>query len=367
MNKPTGTGFRPVPRKLALLVAAALTSGSTFAGTEPMALRSLSALPISFERNDGQLRPDILFLARGVAGEVAVRHGEIAIAPRRPLRREGRAILSDEGKTLGVRLAGADPRPVIETREPLATVSHRYEGSSKWENIPHYGRIVMRNVYTDIDLAVHGSEGSLEYDFIVSPGANPSDIRLKLDADRVTLDEVGDLVLQVGGDTLRQRAPVAYQERDGERIVVAARFDLQGTPGAAEAGFILGDYDPALPLVIDPVIGYSTYLGGSGNETGGFVKVDADENVYVAYTSGSGTATAVSVTKFNPNTNSHYFTTTLDGASYEVVNALAIGASGAGVASYITGYTASSNFPHCLGGSGAADCSVYGEIGRAHV
>jgi hypothetical protein len=368
MNHPAKAGSRPNPRKLALLVAAAFASGAVYGEAYETSPQALSGLPISFERNEGQFGPDVLFLARGVAGEVAIRYGDISVSPARPFKRDARGLQSPAapGSALRVALAGANPAPEIEARHPVPTLGHHYRGSSRWENVANYGSVVMRNVYTDIDLAVHGSQGSLEYDFVLAPGANPADIRLKLAADRITLDAQGNLILQVGEDTLRQHAPVAYQERDGQRVAVDARFELHEVAGGTEASFTLGAYDPGTALVIDPVLGYSTYLGGSGTEYLAGLGVDASQNVYVAYASYNGGFT-VNLTKFNPATNTHIFTTTLAASGYQVPTSLALGASGAGAQSYITGITYSPDFPNCLGGSGAPDCGSYGGNGDAFV
>jgi hypothetical protein len=158
-------------------------------------------------------------------------------------------------------------------------------------------------------------------------------------------------------------APVAFQEREGERIPVSARFALRDSNSGSEAYFELGDYDPARALVIDPVLSYSTYLGGSAADFGGYLQVDSGGKLYIAHSTapdGAGlgaSGTGVVVTKLDPVAAAVVFSTTLSGSYYDVVQGLAIGASGSGFASYITGFTASDDYPTCFS---ITDCAPHG-------
>jgi hypothetical protein len=144
---------------------------------------------------------------------------------------------------------------------------------------------------------------------------------------------------------------------------VDARFALRETRGGREAYFALGNYDATRALVIDPVLSYSTYLGGSAADFGGYVQVDAGGKLYIAHTTGpdgsfiGASGTGVRVTKLDPVSNTVVFITTIAGSGYDVAQGLAIGASGSGFASYVTGYTASPDFPTCFG---ALDCAPHG-------
>src|SRR5262249_36107158 len=150
---------------------------------------------------------------------------------------------------------------------------------AKWRtNIPTFARVEYDDVYPGIDLVWYGSQRQLEYDFVVSPGADPSAIRLHFTGtDRMELDAAGDLLLHVGapggvspGGTLRQHKPLVYQDVNGSRQEVASRFVLEGQ----QVHFAVGAYDAGRPLVIDPVLSYSTYLGGSGSDEGYALAVD---------------------------------------------------------------------------------------------
>jgi hypothetical protein len=157
---------------------------------------------------------------------------------------------------------------------------------SKWHtSVPNYGKARYLSVYPGIDLVYYGQDGNLEYDWIVSPSADPQRIRLSFDgADQVRLDKQGDLLIMLGKSQCRHRKPVVYQEVAGKRIEIAGTWTLRGK----EAGFRIGTYDREQPLVIDPVLYYATYLGGNGLDYAYAIAVDKVGNTYV--TGGTGSA-----------------------------------------------------------------------------
>jgi hypothetical protein len=165
-------------------------------------------------------------------------------------------------------------------------VSNYYRGEQRLEGIRHYARVRASEVLPGIDMVYYGTESQLEYDFIVSPGADPSSIRVRFaGAGKPKVDGNGDLVVTAGGETLYQRKPEAWQEFKGEKRDVACRYIIHK---GAEVGLMLGDYDRLAELVIDPVINYSTYLGGStGSDTINGVAVDASGSAYVVETTSS--------------------------------------------------------------------------------
>ena len=195
---------------------------------------------------------------------------------------------------------GANPKPLIEGLEPLGGHSNYFLGNdpAKWRTgIPHYGRVRVKDLYPGIDLVLYGNPQQLEYDFVVAPGADPGQIRLSLSgAEAVRLDDTGDLVLDFPGGTLTQRAPKVYQDHDGERRPVEGGYRLLSAgdqklgagPELAFApktpaliGFQVAAYDADKALVIDPVLVYSTYLGGSDDDYGYGIAVDGAGNAYV--------------------------------------------------------------------------------------
>ena len=228
---------------------------------------------------------------------------------------------------------------------------------TQWKtNIPTYARVRYSGVYPGIDLVYYGTQDQLEFDFDVAPDANPRRIELQFDgAHKLSLDRRGNLKILVGDSSIQLHKPVIYQQRDGRREPIAGSFRLLDRH---TVGFILGHYDHARSLVIDPILTYSTYLGlpefGSANA----VAVDGAGNAYVTgmYTTGfpvtAGayqTANASQevggsnafVTKFDPNGNVIY-STYLGGSMQDGGNAIAVDAAGN---AYVAGYTASPDFP----------------------
>src|SRR3989441_8952332 len=183
---------------------------------------------------------------------------------------------------LRMRLVGANPAAEISGLEELPGKSNYFIGNDpkKWHtNVPNYARVKYRNLYPGIDLVYYGNQRQLEYDFVVRPGANPSRIVLGVQgADRLEVDAQGDLVLHTAVGPIRQRKPVIYQEIDGDRKEIPGAYVLTGRH---QVGFRVAAYDASQPLVIDPVLVYSTYLGGSGLDQGFGIAVDASGNAYV--------------------------------------------------------------------------------------
>ena len=272
-----------------------------------------------------------------------------------------------------IALRGAASSPSIEGVDRLPAKSNYFIGNdpNRWRTeVPNYARIELKNVYPGIDLIYHGVErGQLEYDFRLAPGADPKLVRLSFKGGkRLALDRDGNLVVSVGNSKLIERAPVIYQGDGGERRTVAGRWVLRG---ADTAGFRLARYDRRRPIVIDPVLVYSSYLGGSGGDSGHGIAVDSFGDAYVTgdtfstnfpttsgvfQTSNKGTSQSASnafVSKFNPSQQgaaSLVYSTYLGGSGHS-----GLGDDGAGIVvdssgkAYVAGTTFSSNFPTTSG------------------
>ena len=257
---------------------------------------------------------------------------------------------------LRMKLVGANPSAQVTGLDELPGKSNYFIGNDpkKWRtNVPTYAKVRYENVYPGIDLLYYGNQRQLEYDFVVSPGADPRTIRLAFPsrdregAGALRIDDQGDLLLGAEGSELRLHKPVVYQEINGERQSISGKFVIQKDH---QVGFEVARYDASKPLIIDPVLVYSTYLGGSGDDRGSGIAVDSSGNAYVTgltlssnfpTTSGAFQTSGVGcfVTKFNPAGTALAYSTLINNGE-----CLAIAVDSAGNA-YVTGDTQSTNFP----------------------
>lgn len=308
-------------------------------------------LPLAFERNRGQADRGIGFLVRGGGYTVALRPTEALFA----LARDDR---------FRMRLAGANPSARLRAQEALVGKVNYLIGKdrSRWlRGVETYGRVISTGVYPGIDVVYRGERGRLEYDFILRPGADPSQISLAFDgAGKVRIDRAGSLLLDLPGGPLRQLRPQAYQQVDGRRQEVASSFRLQG----GRVAFTLGDYDRSRMLVIDPAIVYSTYLGTNADEIGRSIAVDSTGAAYITGESVLGFRPSdategpdlggadVLVTKLSPGGNAVVYTTFLGGTADDFGRSIDVDGSGF---AYLTGSTSSSDFPTTAGAFDPSD------------
>jgi hypothetical protein len=212
---------------------------------------------------------------------------------------------------LRLQLVGANPHAAVSGVDELPGRVNYVVGqdSTQWHtNIPTYTKVKYESVYPGVDLIYYGTDQrQLEYDFRVAPGSDPTSIRLKFEGvDTLKVDSAGDLVLRTAGGEIRQQRPFIYQEVAGVRQAVAGGYVRKGK---REVAFHVSHYDASFPLIIDPVITYSTYLGGSGHESspdadaGNDITLDTASNIgpdlvvsaFSAPTSG-GAGTIITVT-----------------------------------------------------------------------
>jgi hypothetical protein len=254
--------------------------------------RTSRRLPAGFEQNRGQAPHEVKFL--GSVGGHRVSFTSAGVQFTLVKLWEQSADASDDATSHGRRAPeaiarvglifdGASPEMHVVGGDPLpGRVSYLVGPSSGWRrDIPLYAKVRYEGAYRGIDAVFYDAGGWLKYDFLVSPGADPQRIRLRVEgARRLRLTEQGDLVVETAAGEIRQRRPLVYQEREGTRDEVAGGFAIAGNT----VGFALGPYDGSRALVIDPQIGYSTYLGGNRDDQGFFpgLAVDAQGNAYVS-------------------------------------------------------------------------------------
>ncbi|MBW2062185.1 MAG: SBBP repeat-containing protein [Deltaproteobacteria bacterium] len=224
----------------------------------------------------------------------------------------------------------------------------------KWRtNIPCYSKVKYKNIYPGIDLVFYGRAGQLEYDFLIAPGADPKIIRLAFEGvEKIKRDEKGNLVLKTKTGEIIQRLPLVYQELDGRRQVVSGQYTILGRN---EIAFQLASYDRQRALVIDPILVYSTFLGGSDEDRGHDIAVDSSGNVYITGVTGSTDFPLVSscqdvygeswdafVAKLNVSGTALVYYTYLGGSGQDIGRSIAVDASGH---AYVTGDASSIDFP----------------------
>jgi Big-like domain-containing protein/beta-propeller repeat-containing protein len=331
---------------------AASAGASTSPGIQRKVFAAYGKLPLAFVRNAGRTDSHAHYVAQTSGASFAFTPTEARFAFT-----NGR-----KGLALELGFLGASQRAEPEGAMRLpGRVNHLLGNDpAKWRtNLPTYGEVVYRELWPGIDLAFRGNGRTLKYEFRLEPGADPADIRLAYrGAERLSLARTGALSIETGLGVLRDSRPVSYQLVAGKRVPVASRFVLARTGGAYS--FAVGDYDSRLPLVIDPGLLYSTYLGGSGNDQALGVAVDGSGAAYVtggttsanlpttagAFDTSYNGSTDVFVTKLNATGSALLYSTYLGGSDFEHGRGVAVSAAGS---AYVTGQTASTNFPTTAG------------------
>ena len=384
MNRPNRS------RRISTAIARAVLAGATVAATTqacahrpaaPPAAAALTRpvtgygqLPLAFEANQGQSDEQVRFLARGDGYSLFLTASEAVLSLRAP---------APSSTVVRMRLAGANAQPTLTGLDPLAGTSNYLIGNDpgRWRrDVPHYARVKYASVYPGIDLVYYGQQRQLEYDFVVGPNADPSSVALAFDGvDALSIDPEGNLILQTAHGALTQQKPVVYQDLGGRRHLVDGRYELRADD---QVGFHVSSYDTTQPLVIDPVLSYSTYLGGNSSDAGQAIAVDSTGNAYVTgstqstnFPGASGSpiqaslrgSSDVFVAKLNAAGTALVYSTYLGGSSSDIGRAIAVDTAGN---AYVTGETDSptqpgpGNIPFPLAGPIQP---IFGLIGDAFV
>ena len=282
---------------------------------------------------------------------------------------------------------GANSNPQVVGLDELLGKSNYFIGNdpSNWHtNIPTYTKVQYQDIYPGIDLIYYGNQRQLEYDFVVAPGADPGAIKLAFaglvgatHASPFRIDDNGDLILHTEEGEVRLLQPRIYQEINGTKQAIPGGYVLLETPDSGpqtldprlqtrHVGFHVAAYDTSKPLIIDPVLSYSTYLGGSGDDFGNGIAVDSSGNAYVTGETAStnfptanplqavfgggicGTAPNTFpcpdafMTKLNAAGSALVYSTYFGGSDDDEGFGIAVDASGN---AYVTGTASSVNFP----------------------
>ena len=322
-------------------------------------------LPLSFEVNKGQTHDDVKFLARS-SGYTLFLTGNEAVMRFQNQHK------SNEALTLTLSLKDANPNPKITGLSELPGKTNYFIGKDpeKWRtDIPTYARVKYESIYEGVDLVYYSTKGrQLEYDFVVAPGSDPDQIKVSFSgADQLQLLD-GNLVIKHEEQEMQMHKPVVYQEKEGGRELINGQYTLSKE---GELGFEIAPYDRTRELVIDPVLAYSTFLGGTGEDTALEIVVSPLGNAYVTGLTtsinfptepdgarfGPGGGSDVFVTKFNAAGNQLLYSTYLGGSNNEnfyddlevpgvAYGGIALDSQGS---AYVTGSTRSPDFPHTGG------------------
>jgi aldose sugar dehydrogenase len=302
--------------------------------TKPAASRVISKLPLSFEPNLAASKSKINFISRRNNQVLLLSASEATFV----LRNVESAPSSSGGKSharnllenrLRLRLLGANTKAVAQGVDELPERRNYFIGNdpAKWRtDVPTFRAVRYGGVYRGVNLTYYGNQQQLEYDFEIAPGADPRKIRLAFDrAAAPRISATGDLVVRTLVGEIRQQRPVIYQEIDGQRRLVNGRFALLGK---RQIGFDIDSYDRGKPLVIDPTLVFSTYLGGSGDDVGSSIAVDSSNNIYIAGTT-SSINFPVSGAVFSANAGlADIFVTKIDATGANIVYSTYVGGSG---------------------------------------
>jgi|HubBroStandDraft_6_1064221.scaffolds.fasta_scaffold00044_20 hypothetical protein len=338
------------------------TTGLTQSPTTKKAAANYANLPMTFEGNVGQTDPQVKFLSRGSGYVIFLTSGGIAFSAHSqlvantgtPANAQPTPNQTQSAPVIQLNLVGSNPNPVAvgEGLQPGKANYFIGHDRSKWHtNVATYGKVHYKDIYPGIDLVYYGNPSQLEYDFEVAAGADPRQIQFDVKgADSVSLDSSGDLVLQTKRGALHVKSPVLYQTFNNMKLPVTGGFSIKNS---TRVGFSLQGYDRTKPLVIDPVLLYSTYLGGLADDQAVGIAVDSDGSAYVAGWTQSTNFPLASEGTVPSGTNA--FIAKLDVSGSTLLYADFIGGSGEDYAqamtldssnnAYITGYTCSPDFP----------------------
>ncbi len=289
---------------VATIVLPGVLAADDASRTKPV-VAEYEKLPLSFEPNEGQAERRVDFVAHGKGYSLFLARAEAVL-------------VQHNGTAIRMKPTGGDRSARPEALGPLPGKSNYFTSSdpAQWRTgVPNYAKVRYRDVYPGIDMIYYGTQRQLEYDFVVSPGANPSTISLNFQgARKAELTREGELVMHTTEGDMRWHKPLAYQEVNGSRTFVACDYVRRG---GQHLGFKLGAYDRAKGLIIDPILEYSTYLGGSDTSGVGDaafgIAVDSHGEAYV-----TGYSNSLDFPTKNPLQQKHkggVFVTKIDAAA----------------------------------------------------
>jgi hypothetical protein len=302
-------------------------------------------LPLSFVPNRGQADSHVRYHTYGAGFSAFFSEEKVTFA----------FIEGKRGYALELHFLGANPSPQLEAQRLGNGKVHYLTGSEHHTNLPTYQQLTFKDLWPGIDMAFRGSGGRLKYEFRLRPGANPHDIRLAYVGADLSLSGAGDLLVRTPLGTMTDTRPRSYQQAGGRKVPVDGRFSVSRS--GRSYGFEIGRYDTRRPLVIDPGLAYSTFLGGGSADQGSAIAVDGAGSAYVTglavsadfptsagafdTTHNGGSFDAI-VIKLNASGSELEYATFLGGSADDYGQGIGIDGSGH---IYVGGFTGSNDFP----------------------
>ncbi len=328
---------------------------------KPSAAQHYGDLPLAFEPNRGQAGDPVQFLSHSTGHLLLLEQNQAVLrVVAKPRAKDGKNPAGQRSDEIKIRFANANRNSEILPLDIQPGKSNYFLGNdpAKWRtNLENYSQVRYKSLYPGVDLVFYGNQRMLEHDFIVQPGADYRAIALDISGSRkIRKNADGSVIIEVlsGSGTVRFSAPRIYQVRDGQDIDVSGGYRLKKN----ELAFNVGSYDKKLPLIIDPVLSYSTYVAGSSTDAAAGIALDSAGNAYITgYTFSTDFPTAnayqaacdncgdgpdVFVTKLNATGTALVYSTYLGGSAYDQGNSIAIDGLGDAV---VGGVTSSPDFP----------------------
>ena len=322
------------------------------------AVEGYGRIPLFFETNQGQADKSVEFLARGQGYTLYLNGGEATLTLEKPIQNWP---FAEKQASLNMQLWGANPDLKANGQDKLPGIVNYFIGNDpeQWQtNIHTYAKVQYENVYPGIDLVYYGNQDQLEYDFVVAPEVDPNIIQLNfVGANSLDIDAQGNLIINLDGEQITQKSPIIYQVVNGEHQYIDGKYVLAEN---GRVGFDVANYDTSIPLIIDPIIIYSSYLGGADTDRSFDIAVDSAGNAYVTgntlsnnfptlnpaqATFGGGSAFSggdAFIAKFDSTGSTLLFATYIGGSDDDISYGVTTDPFGN---VYITGNTNSSNFP----------------------
>jgi hypothetical protein len=335
-----------------IFIGAALSVGLAAVRLPAQTALNAGNLPLWFEANHGQSDATAAFIAHGHDSEFLMSATSAQIILRKS---------TGETATAWMKFAGANPAAQISGDSEFPGQVNYFLGNNpaQWRpGVPTFAKVRVENLYPGVNAVYYGNGRQLEYDFDLAPGIDPKTIAIHFDgAEKISVNPQGELVVRLNGSEIVQHQPVVYQNAGATRHEISGGYKLLD---AHTVTFALGGYDHRLPLVIDPILSFSTYFGGNGSDIANAIAVDRNGFIYVAgetlstiWTNASagafqtnfhgGTITGDAfVAKFDSTGKTNLYFTYLGGSDNEAALGLAVDNSGN---AYLTGWTESPDFP----------------------